>query len=161
MCTRWLLTLLACACLFPVGCTQTPRVDSHGEANALRNIEAQWLTAAKARDIDKIVSSYAPEAVAMDANAPISVGHQAIRKAFESWLADTLVSNTLSDAVDTVEVSASGDLAYTRGTLRYSHNTPKGPVDEMGKWATVYKKIDGKWRVIVDISNSDKPLSGQ
>ncbi len=158
MFTRRLLMLSASVCFFLIGCTRTPAVDTRAEANALRDIDAQWLTAARARDIDKIVSLYAPEAVTMDPNAPVSVGHQAIRKAYESWLADTLVSYTLSDAVDTVEVSASGDLAYTRGTQRYSHNTPKGLVDEMGKWVTVYKKIDGKWKAIVDIANSDKPL---
>jgi ketosteroid isomerase-like protein len=161
MSARWAFTFLACACLFLVGCTRTPPVDTRAEADALRSMEAEWLAAAKAKDIDKIVSQYAPEAVTMDADAPICVGHQAIRKGYELWLADTLVSKTLWDAVDTVEISASGDIAYTRGTTRYSKNTPKGPVDEMGKWVTIYKKRDGKWKAIVDISNSDKPLSGQ
>jgi uncharacterized protein (TIGR02246 family) len=161
MFTRRLLMLLASVCFFLIGCTRTPAVDTRAEADALRNIEVQWLAATKTRDIDKIVSLYAPDAVAMDANVPICVGHEAIRKLFESWLADTLVSKTLSDTVDAVEVSVSGDLAYTRGTSRYSRNTSKGLVDEMDKWVTIYKKIDGKWRAIVDIGNSDKPLSGQ
>jgi ketosteroid isomerase-like protein len=136
-------------------------VDIRAEADALRNAEAQWLAALKARDIDKMVSQYAPEAVGMYANEPICVGHQAVRKSCESWLADTVVSQTFSDVVDAVEVSASGDLAYSRGTNRFSYNTPKGIVEEVGKWVTIYKKIDGKWRVIVDIGNSDKPISGQ
>ena len=158
MFNRLLLTLLACGCIFLIGCTQTPPVDTRAETDAIRAIEAQWAAAAKTRDIDKLVSSYAPEAVAMNANAPICAGHQAIRKAYESWLADTHVSKTFSNTVDAVEVSASGDLAYTRGTSRYSRNTQKGLVDEMGKWVTIYKKIDGKWKAILDIGNSDKPL---
>ena len=158
MSTRWVFTLVACACLFLIGCTKTPRVDTGADADAIRNIEAQWAAAAKSRDIDQLVSSYAPEAVAMNANAPICAGHQAIRKAYESWLADTHVSKTFSNTVDAVEVSASGDLAYTRGTSRYSRNTQKGLVDEMEKWVTIYKKIDGKWKAILDIGNSDKPL---
>jgi uncharacterized protein (TIGR02246 family) len=161
MSARWIFTLLACACIYLSGCTQTPPVDTRAEADALRSIEGQWVAAIKAKDIDKIVSLYAPEAVAMDPNAAISAGHQAIRKAYESWLADSLVSRTLSETVEAVEVSASGDLAYTRGTNRYSQNAPKGIVDYVGKWVSVYKKIDGKWRVIVDIGNSDTPLMGQ
>jgi ketosteroid isomerase-like protein len=161
MSAKWLFTLLPCVCLFFIGCTQTPPVNTRAEANALRDIETQWVPAIKARDIDKIVSLYASEAVVMVENEEICVGHQAIRKSCESWLADTLVSKTLSETVDTVEVSASGDLAYTRGTNRFSQNTSKGIVDYVGKWLCIYKKIDGTWKVIVDISNSDKPLRGQ
>jgi ketosteroid isomerase-like protein len=159
--TNKLLTFFAPVCLFLIGCTHTPTVDIRAEADALRNIEGQWTAATKARDIDKIVSLTAPDIVVMDANAPLGVGHQALRKSVESWLADTLVSRTLSETVDAVEVSAFGDLAYTRGTDRFSHNTPKGIVEEVGKWVTIYKKVDGKWRAIVDIGNSDKPPSGQ
>jgi ketosteroid isomerase-like protein len=111
MFTRLLFALLACACLFLIGCRQTPAVDTRAEADAIRSIEAQWDAAEKARDIDKIVSLTAPDIVVMDANAPTSVGHQALRKSYESWFADTLHSSTYSQAVDAVEVSASGDLA--------------------------------------------------
>ena len=158
MFTRFFLTLLACTCIFLIGCTQTPPVDTRAEADAIRNIAAQWAVATKARDIDKIVSLYSPDIVIMDANVPLSVGHKALNKTYESWLTDTLISKTLLDEIDAVEVSSSGDLAYARGTSRFRQNTPKGIVDEMNKWVSIYKKIDGKWRIIVDISNSDKPL---
>ena len=140
---------------------KTASVNTRAEADTLRNIEAQWEAAMKARDIDKLVSLDAPDIIIMDANVPMSVGHQALRKSLESVLADTAVSRTFSETVDAVEVSASGDLAYTRGTARYSQNTPKGLVDHSDKWVTIYKKIDGKWKAIVNIWNSDKPMEGQ
>ena len=158
MFTRFFLTLLACACIFLIGCTQTPPVDTRADADALRSIEAQWFAATKARDVDKIVGIYTPDAVRMNANGPVVVGHQAIHKALESWLADSVVSNTYTYTLDTIDVSASGDLAYDRGTYRFSQTTPKGLVEQVGKWVTIYKKIDGKWKAILDISNSDKPL---
>ena len=116
--------------------SDTP-LDIRAEADALHSIEAQWDAAIKAADVDKIVSFYVPEAVAMDANAPIGVGHQGLRKSLESWLADTAVSRTFSSRVEAVEVSVSGDLAYTRGTYRQTHNTSTGLVDEIGKWVTI------------------------
>jgi ketosteroid isomerase-like protein len=76
-------------------------------------------------------------------------------------LASSLVCRTFTSKVEAVEVSASGDLAYTRGTMRYSHNSSKGVVDETGKWVTIYKKIDGQWKVIVDASVLDTPSSGR
>jgi ketosteroid isomerase-like protein len=161
MSTKLVFTLLACACLFLIGCAQPPPVDTRADVDALRNIEAQWITLIKARDIDKMLSLAAPAVVLMGPNAPLSVGHQALREGFESWLSDTLVSKTFSSTTDTVEVAASGDLAYIRGTNRYSFNTSKGPVNGVDKWVTIYKKIDGKWKATVDIYNSDMPLSGQ
>ena len=158
MFTRFFLMLLACTCIFLIGCTKTPPVDTRADADALRAIEAQWTVAANARDIDKLLSFTAPDYVVMDANTPVSVGHQAYRKSLESWLADTLVSRTYSQTVDAVEVAASGDLAYTRGTSRYSQSTPNGLVDCSDKWVTIYKKINGKWKLAVGLGNSDKPL---
>lgn len=161
MLANWLSRVPACACILLIGCTQTAPVDTRAEAESLRNIEAQWLAATKAKEIDRMVDLYAKEGVAMDANAPLFVGHDAIRNALESWLADTTVCRTFTSKVEAVEVSASGDLAYTRGTMRYSHNSAKGVVDETGKWVTIYKKIDGQWKVIVDASVLDTPSSGR
>ena len=161
MFANWLSRALACACILLIGCTQTAPVDTRAEAESLRNIEAQWLAATKAKEIDRIVDLYANEGVAMDANAPLFVGHDAIRQALETWLADTTICRTFTSTVEAVEVSASGDLAYTRGTMRYSHNTSEGVVDEMGKWVTIYKKIDGNWKVVADASVLDTPSRGQ
>ena len=155
------LALFASVCLNIVGCARTSTIDTGAEVEAIRDIEAQWTAAVKARDVDKLLGFFAPDAVTMDANAPISVGHEAIRGPVESWLADEAVSATFASTLDAIEVSACGDLAYTRGTHRFSQTTPTGLVEQVGKWVTVYKKIDGEWKVIVDIFNSDKPLPVQ
>ncbi len=161
MSTRMHLTLFASVCLTTIGCARTPTVDTRADLDAIRTIEAQWTAAVRAGDVDQLVAFFAPHAVTMDANAPISVGLEAIRGPLESWLADDAVSNTFTATLDTIEVSASGDLAYTRGTHRLSLTTPGGPVEQVGKWVTIYKKIDGEWKVIVDIWNSDLPLPAQ
>jgi len=144
-----------------MGCTRTPLVDIRAEVDAIRTIDAQWTAAIKARDIDKLVSLYASEAVAIGPDAKMQVGHQAIRESLQSWLADTVESETSSGAIDAIEVSASGDLAYARGSGRFRQNTPGGLVDCSEQWVTVYRKIDGSWKIIVDIINNDKPARGR
>ena len=151
--------LAVSVCLLLSGCKQTPAVDVRAEADSLRSIETQWAEANKAKDFDRIVSFAAPNIVLMNANQPLAAGREALRRAAETWLADTLVSKTYVGTIDEIEVAASGDLAYTRGTNRYSRSTPNGPVEEAEKWVTIYKKIDGKWKAILDIYNSDKPGS--
>jgi uncharacterized protein (TIGR02246 family) len=155
------LTLLACACLFVIGCTQKPPVDIRAETEAVRNIDAEWTAASKASDIEKLVLLYAPEAVVINPDAKMYVGHQAIRQSLQSWLADTVEFETSSGTIDAVEVAASGDLAYARGSGRFSQNTPSGLVECSEKWVAVYRKMDGRWKIVVDIINNNKPLSGQ
>jgi ketosteroid isomerase-like protein len=89
------------------------------------------------------------------------VGHQAIRQTLQTWLADTVEFETSSGTIDAVEVAASGDLAYARGSGRFSQNTPSGLVECSEKWVAVYRKMDGRWKIIVDIINNDKLVSGK
>lgn len=148
-----------CTSLIFIGCNRSPVVDTPAEAKTIRNIEAQWGAAFQAKDINKIVSLFASDAVLMGANMPISVGIEAIRKAQETGFSDTtILFKTYSNMVDAVEISASGDLAYARGTDRLIRNTPNGSAEEVGKWIDIYKKIDGEWKCIAAIWNSDMPL---
>ncbi len=159
MSSHQVVVLATTACLALIGRTRTPRVDTRAEANAIRELDRRWQAAVAARDIEATLSFYAPDAVEMPANTPTIVGQEAIRKWFESWLLDPNVSNTFSPEV--IEVAASGDLAYDRGTYQFAMDTPEGRVEDVGKYVLIWKKIDGEWKAIADISNSDKPLPGQ
>jgi ketosteroid isomerase-like protein len=151
--------VLFCACIILIGCTRAPKVDTLAEANAIRNLEDQWTVALQKSDTDKIISFFNTDAVAMKPNTPISIGLQAIRKERETSFTDTtMLYKTYSSKIDTIEVSASGDLAYVRGTDRITTKTPNGLVDDMGKWVDIWKKINGEWKVVVNIWNSDMPL---
>ena len=153
------ITVLFCACIILIGCTRAPKVDTLAEANAICNLEDQWTVALQKSDTDKIISFFNTDAVAMKPNTPISIGLQAIRKERESSFTDTtMLYKTYSSKIDTIEVSASGDLAYVRGTDRITTKTPNGLVDDMGKWVDIWKKINGEWKVVVNIWNSDMPL---
>jgi ketosteroid isomerase-like protein len=153
------ITVLFCACIILIGCTRAPKVDTLAEANAIRNLEDQWTVALQKSDTDKIISFFNTDAVAMKPNTPISIGLQAIRKERESSFTDTtMLYKTYSSKIDTIEVSASGDLAYVRGTDRITTKIPNGLVDDIGKWVDIWKKINGEWKVVVNIWNSDMPL---
>lgn len=141
------------------GCNRTPVVDILAEAEVINNIEDRWTVAIKTKDIDKILSIFAPEAVVMNANAPAFIGIQSVRKSLESWFSDTTIfHDTFASAIDTIEVSSAGDLAFVRGNSRLNISTLRGVVEETDKWITIYRKINGEWKAIVDIWNSDQPL---
>ena len=154
--------VLFCACLTLAGCTTAPKVDIQAEKNAIQSMEDQWFVAFKTSDVEKIMSFYASDAIIMDPNNPIIIGLEGIRNNANSMFTDTtLLLNTYSGTVNVIEVSTSGDFAYARGQQQITVKTKEGLVKDEGKWVDVLKKIDGQWKIIVTIGNSDLPIAGQ
>lgn len=152
--------MLLFACSILTGCNRTPVIDIRAEAETINKAEDEWTAAIRAKDIEIIMRIFAPEAVVMNANTPACIGLAGIRKSQELWFSDsTIIHDSFTSAIDTIEVSASGDLAYVRGNSKLSIITPDGIVEETDKWITIYRKINGNWKAIVDIWNSDMPVS--
>jgi len=139
-----------------IGCANPPQVDLSAEADAIRELDRQWQAAVEAKDVEGVLSFYAPNAVKMDPNAPALVGKEHFREAFEVWLPLPEVSNAFEP--DVIEVSASGDMAWDRGTYQFRMETPEGVVEDVGKYLMVWEKIDGEWKVVAECGNSDLPL---
>jgi ketosteroid isomerase-like protein len=85
------------ACIILTGCYCSPIVDIHAEAVVINKIEDQWAAAIKAKDVDKNLSFFAPNAVMMNANIPACVGIQSIRKSQELWFSDTAIFHDTFD----------------------------------------------------------------
>jgi ketosteroid isomerase-like protein len=141
---------------------KTVSIDVSAEADAIRNLENQWTAAIQTKDVEKIMSLKAPEVVTMVPNIPAVIGLDNNRKRMEtSWIDTSALYETYSTTIDIIEVSSSGDLAYVRGTDRISIKTQEGTDEDVSKYVDIWKKIDGQWKNIVSIWNSDKPLEGQ
>lgn len=150
------LTHLATLALV-LGCASAPRVNMATEEQAIRDLDAQWVRAIAAKDIDAITSYYAPDAHLMISNAPLATGRPAIRAMTDELL--KYPNLNFSFTPTSVVVSKAGDLAYDVGTYRMSFDSPQGKVEDEGKYTTVWKKVDGRWLVASDISNSSKPMA--
>jgi ketosteroid isomerase-like protein len=152
------IAVFFCTCIILFGCTSAPKVDIQAETDAIRKLEADWTVINQTRDIEKNMTMFASEAVFMESDSPVSVGLETIRKRIESMFADTaLLWETYSWTSDKIEVSASGDLAYVKGSSRMNIRTPNGIVEDVGKGVDIWKKIDGNWKAVLNIWNSDKP----
>jgi len=146
------------AVVISTGCNRTPVIDIRAEADVIRKIHNQWEDAIKTRDVDKYMSSFAPGAVEMNANAPVCAGLPSIRKSLETWFSDiTNFLDTFESTIDTLEISSAADLAYMRGHQKLNIETAEGIVVVKDKWVTIFRKINGEWKAIVDIWNSDVP----
>lgn len=151
-----LLILAALASLALGGCA--PAVDVEAEAAAIRKAtDVEWLQAGQAKDLERWLSFYTDDALLFPPNTPLVTGKKAIR-AFVSQLLST-PGFAASWQTTKVEVSRSGDLAYSYGTQQTTVNDAEGnPVTDQQKWVVVWKKQpDGSWKCVVEILNSDQP----
>jgi uncharacterized protein (TIGR02246 family) len=149
---RILIALL----LFSLLCVASA-ADTAAIEQTLRNLDAQWSSAASAKDVDKVVSFYSDDAIVLPANAPIATTKDAIRSLWSGLL--TSPGMAINWKTTKVEVSKSGDMAYASGTYELTMNDPSGkPVNDRGKYLVVWEKqADGKWKCGADTWNSDLP----
>jgi ketosteroid isomerase-like protein len=151
--------VLFCAFITLIGCTRTSKVDILAEANAIRKLEADWTILNQKRDIAKVMEMYAPDAIIMAPGQNVTTGLETIRKQFEFMFADTsMLWDTFSWTSEKVEVSASGELAYIKGSNTAKMETPNGIIEEADKGVDIWRKIDGKWKAVLTIWNSNKPI---
>ena len=154
------ISLVALLVLAANGCA--PQVDIAAEQAAIRDLtDVQWLNAEQAKDVDTVLSFFADDASVLSPNAPIVTGKEAIRARLSEEYSGP--GFAISWQTTKVEVSRSGDLAYSHGTYEVTVNVPEGnPVTDKGKWVTVWEKQPGgTWKVVIDIWNSDGPAASE
>jgi ketosteroid isomerase-like protein len=122
---------------------------------AIRAASAAWSSASQSKDLDKIVSFYAPDGVALPDGAPIEPDLASIRHGW-SGLTDAK-DVSLGWKTTKVEVAKSGDIAYEYGTYHFDVTAKDGKVTtRSGKYVLAWKKQpEGTWKVAVDTDNSD------
>lgn len=120
-----------------------------GEANAT------FTEALKSGDAAAIAALYADDAVRLPPDEPMVRGRAAIEQGFNEFFAGTSARDL---TLTTVDVGASGDLAYEIGTFTFQGETEAGAAERQGKYVVVWKRAaDGTWKMQVDIWNDTPP----
>jgi ketosteroid isomerase-like protein len=145
---------LAVFCLILTAC-KAPVVDY---AHQIREAESARVKAASAKDLEAFVAFYTDDASILSPNIPILTGRQPIREGLKPMLEDPQFSMNLIPA--RVEVSKSGDMAFSQGPYKLTFSDIRGnKFEDEGKYLTVWRKFqDGTWKVVEDTMNSDLPL---
>jgi ketosteroid isomerase-like protein len=122
-------------------------------ARELIAIDDEWSKAAVAKDVDRVASFYAQDAVVFPPDEPIAVGHAAARKVWANAFADP----SYQISWKTTSAGVAKDTGWTAGTFQDSSKGSDGKtVAKNGKYVCVWRKgADGKWKAIRDIWNYD------
>ncbi len=109
-------------------------------------------------DMEKPVSFFEDDGMEMAPNMPVAKGKDAIR-VFWSQMMKSGMKMTAVDFT-TVDLQASGTMAYEIGNYDMSMSVPKmGNIKDKGKYATIWhQQADGTWKLHAETWNSDMPL---
>jgi ketosteroid isomerase-like protein len=119
--------------------------DQSAELAALTD---QWEEALNAGDAAGIAAIYAEDCVLMPPNAELGTG-----RSFAKAMFGGMIEAGLTGELDTLVASAAGGVGYHAGT--YWLAAPDGTIVDRGKYMEGWQKVDGEWKIVHDIWNSD------
>jgi uncharacterized protein (TIGR02246 family) len=129
--------------------------DLKADEQAIRDISKKWLEFEKKKDMAGIAALFADDGALYRTGYPPAVGKDAIK----NQLTKMQQANPREEAdfsTDRVDVAASGDMAVEYGKYSTKNMGPDGKDSDQGKYVTVYRKVNGTWKVTADISSSSK-----
>jgi uncharacterized protein (TIGR02246 family) len=115
--------------------------------------QAEFFAAIADRDADRTASFFADDAVLQVANMPPVEGREAIRGFYGNLFGFLSASSATPERL---EVAASGDMAWSIGESRSTFRRPDGELSYTGKYALVWRKQDGAWRVALYAISSNE-----
>jgi uncharacterized protein (TIGR02246 family) len=128
--------------------------DLKAEETALMKRDAEWSAVAyEAKDLEKILSFWADDAVVIPSGGPVADGKPAIRAFVQGALA--VPGFRIRWTTTKATLSPDGKLAYLRSTSETTVSGPDGKPQTMESRATTVwrKDPDGLWRCVLDIWN--------
>ena len=158
---RWVLPLLTIA--LAVGCARQqetkPVVDTAAITAQVDSINHGFAAAMNAKDSTAAANCYADDARLLPHGMARVDGKDAIRSTLAGFQATPGLAFELTSTEKMV--SEAGDMVVDIGTYHLNWTGAKGkPAEEVGKYVTVFKKVNGEWKMVADTFNSDKPSSG-
>jgi uncharacterized protein (TIGR02246 family) len=121
-----------------------------------QSVDAAWMKAMKAGDVDGVVACYASDAVMWLPGAPEARGSKAIRDAYAGMLsADTVTSVSITDTH--YETWQNLSLGWGHFMMTLQPKAGGAPTILGGRFSAVAKKIDGKWLYVADHASAEPP----
>ena len=156
----WALSLMlavligACA-----GQPKTPAVDTVATTAAIDSLNKAFVAAVAARDTIAVVNFYASDAQVLPAGMSRVEGHEAIRAFWVGFLQTPGLDFNITSSHPII--SQAGDMVIDVGSYAMKATDAKGkPMEDVGKYVTVLKKVDGEWKIVVNTFNSDRSAPG-
>lgn len=126
----------------------------HAAEPGHRAVDAAWVKAMKANDVNAVMKCYAPDAAAWLPGAPAARGEKAIRATYEGLLsANTVAGASITEA----GFRTARNVVVSWGTFSLTLAPKAGgaPVTMAGRYTEVAERRGGKWVYVVDHASAE------
>lgn len=127
--------------------------DLKSEENAIREVSRHWLDLERSKDYNAIADLFAEDGIIYRPNHDPVKGPDDIRKYFNEQ-GQKNMKEVVDWSTDHVDIANSGELAVEYGNYTSKNGGESGNESDKGNYVTVYRKDNGKWKVIADVVNS-------
>jgi ketosteroid isomerase-like protein len=141
-----LIALAACAPKAP---------DTAADEAALKAEPGAWMDAYNAGNADAVANLYTEDAVLMPPGTAAITGPAAIKDFIASDIPTSKAAGLSFKNGEATGVGVSGDMGWLSGT--FSVTNASGATVDSGKYLSVFRRVNGGWKLIRDIWNSDAP----
>jgi len=115
----------------------------------IRKRVGDWVKAICAKDIDGVMSFYAPNLVSFDLTPPLRyVGAVGKRRAWQEAFA--ALNGPIAYEVRDLNVTTQGELAFVHSLNHIDAMLPGGHIDRWLRWTACFRQIDDVWLVVHD-----------
>jgi uncharacterized protein (TIGR02246 family) len=127
--------------------TMQPEKDKASDEAQIRQLIDAWAKALRAKEIDGVMSHYAPNVLLFDLAPPLLYrGTDAYRKNWEEWFASW--RGSIGYEIRDLSITVGDDVAFSHSLNRITGTRTNGQKTDVWVRATAcYRKIDGKWMV--------------
>jgi len=148
-----LLTCVALVTSAVMGCVKR-QADVGAVAQEVRARSKACSDAEAAKDIERALGYWAEDAILQAPGSPQIQGREQIRGVYTKYFTGL---KEFTGTASHIEVSQAGDLAFDYGVNRMVYTTAQGDVLDMGKYLSVWKKVNGNWYIAALSVTSDAP----
>lgn len=125
--------------------------DHSADATAIIALDSGWMRNVMAKNVDSLMTYYAPDAVSYGFGSAPANGADQVRASYTEMVKSTMSNPKIIPGA--VEFSDDGTMAYDHGIYSMTVTAPGGkPSNVTGAYLNVWKRINGQWKLIAEMS---------
>ncbi|MCH7819093.1 MAG: nuclear transport factor 2 family protein [Candidatus Marinimicrobia bacterium] len=153
-----ILSLFALMLAIPilVSCTTAPPPDTTAEdTQAINAVIKQFADAFNQGDAAAVAALHTEEAKRLPPNSPLIVGREGI----QAWMQASHDAGLGDLQLTVIDLHVNGDMAHVVGKYTLTIQPEEGEaISDNGKFVDLWKRVNGSWKIDVNIFNSSVPL---
>ena len=127
-------------------------VDKRAEGAAVLASDSAWMRFVTSKNVDSLMTLYASDAVSYGPGMAPAIGIDQVKASYAEFVKSAIADPKINQLG--INFSDDGAMAYDHGTYSLLVTPPGGkPATMYGTYLNVFRKVDGKWKLVAEMSS--------